>query len=469
MPTLFDKIWDAHVVQQRADGRDLLYIDRHVVHELHAPHAFADLDKSGRTVRRKDLTVVVQDHTVPTRPGLPLRSSHIDATRLGARKYGVSLIDVDAPEHGISHVISPELGIALPGLTLACPDSHASTVGAMGCLAFGCGTSELVHVLATQVMALAKPRQMRVCFTGTLRRGVSAKDLALHLIRTLGVDAGRGFAIEYAGSAIEAMDLDARMTLCNMTIEWGGRTCLIAPDEKVIEWCRGRPGAPSGAEWGQAAASWRSLASDADAVFDREVTIDASALAPQITWGTDPAQTLAVDESLPGSDAATAAGAAESTGATRTNAALAYMGLEGGGPIVGLPVNRVFIGSCANGRLSDLRTAAEIVRGRHVAPGVKAIVVPGSSTVKREAEREGLHEVFTAAGFEWHNSGCSMCAGANGDIGEPGERCISTTNRNFENRQGRGVRTHLASPAMAAAAALAGCIVDVRDFLKEEA
>jgi 3-isopropylmalate/(R)-2-methylmalate dehydratase large subunit len=459
MPTLFDKIWDAHVVQRRADGRDLLYIDRHVVHELHAPHAFAELDKSGRTVRRKDLTVVVQDHTVPTRPGLPLRSSHIDATRLGARKYGVALVEVDTPEHGISHVISPELGIALPGLTLACPDSHASTVGALGCLAFGCGTSELVHVLATQSMAMAKPRQMRVRFEGALARGVGAKDLALHLIRTVGVDGGRGHAIEYAGPCIEAMDLDARMTLCNMTIEWGGRTCLIAPDEKTIAWCRGRPGAPSGAEWDRSVAEWRALASDADARFDREVVIDAAAVAPQITWGTDPAQTLAVDERVPRAEG----------GAGRIGDALAYMGLEGGAPITGLPVDRVFIGSCANGRLSDLRAAAAIVRGRHVAPGVTAIVVPGSSTVKRDAEREGLHEVFMAAGFEWHNSGCSMCAGANGDIGAAGERCVSTTNRNFENRQGRGVRTHLASPAMAAAAALAGCIVDVREFLAEPA
>jgi len=461
MPTLFDKIWDTHLVGQRTDGRDLLYMDRHVVHELHAPHAFGDMDKSGRTVRRKDLTMVVQDHTVPTLPGLPLRSSHIDATRLGARKYGVRLIDAAEPEHGISHVISPELGIALPGLTLACPDSHASTVGALGCLAFGCGTSELVHVLATQTMALAKPKQMRVNFTGRLGRGVTAKDLALHLIRTVGTDAGRGHAVEYAGEPISGMDVEARMTLCNMTIEWGGRTCLIAPDDKTLAFCEGRPGAPQGAEWAASVAWWRTLRSDEDAVFDHEFTIDCNEVAPQITWGTDPGQTIGVTARIP----AAASGAADA----RTAAALDYMGLAAGMPMAGLPINRVFIGSCSNSRLSDLRNAAQVVAGRHVAHGVRAVVVPGSSTVKRMAEREGLDGIFLAAGFEWHNSGCSMCAGANGDTGAPGERCVATSNRNFENRQGRGVRTHLASATMAAAAAIAGCIVDVRDYLPQEA
>jgi 3-isopropylmalate/(R)-2-methylmalate dehydratase large subunit len=455
--TLFDKIWEAHHVGTRADGRELLYIDRHVVHELHAPHAFGELDAKQHAVRRRDLTLVVQDHTVPTRPGLPLVSAHIDATRLGAARHAVPLIDVAAPEHGIVHVVSPELGIALPGLTLACPDSHASTVGALGCLAFGCGTSELVHVLSTQVMALARPRQLRVNFTGRLAPGVGAKDLALHLIRQVGVDAGRGYAVEYAGEAIRALDVEARMTLCNMTIEWGGRTCLIAPDAATIAWCRGRPAAPRGAEWDAALAWWRTLPTDADAVFDREIEIDCSAVAPQVTWGTDPSQAIAVDERVPapaGDDAQ-----------ARTQSALDYMGLQAGAAIIGLPVDRVFIGSCSNSRITDLRLAASVV-GRHkVAPGVKAIVVPGSASVKRMAEAEGLDRVFREAGFEWHNAGCSMCAGANGDIGAPGERCVSTTNRNFENRQGRGVRTHLASPAMAAAAALAGHIVDVRDWL----
>jgi 3-isopropylmalate/(R)-2-methylmalate dehydratase large subunit len=451
--TLFDRIWDLHRVGTRADGRELLYIDRHVVHELHAPHAFSELDGKGYAVRRRDLTLVVQDHTVPTRAGVPLRSAHIDATRLAARKHAVSLIDVEAPEHGIVHVVSPELGIALPGLTLACPDSHASTVGALGCLAFGCGTSELVHILSTQVMALARPKQMRVNFTGRLARGVGAKDVALHLIRTVGVDAGRGYAIEYAGEAVRALDVEARMTLCNMTIEWGGRTCLVAPDEATFAWCHGRPNAPSGAAWDEALAWWRTLRSDDDARFDHEITLAADRIAPQVTWGTDPSQAIGVDEAVP-QDAQ-----------ERTQAALEYMGLQGGAALAGVPVDRVFIGSCSNSRLSDLRSAAAVVRDRKVAPGVQAIVVPGSSSVKREAEREGLDRVFRAAGFEWRNAGCSMCAGANGDVGQPGERCVSTTNRNFENRQGRGVRTHLASPVMAAAAAVAGRIVDVREWL----
>jgi 3-isopropylmalate/(R)-2-methylmalate dehydratase large subunit len=357
------------------------------------------------------------------------------------------------------HVVSPELGIALPGLTLACPDSHASTVGALGCLAFGCGTSELVHVLSTQVMALVKPRQLRVNFTGRLAPGVGAKDLALHLIRTVGVDAGRGYAVEYAGEAIRALDVEARMTLCNMTIEWGGRTSLVAPDEATFAWCKGRPNAPAGAAWDEAVAWWRTLPSDAGARFDHELTIDCSHVAPQITWGTDPSQAIAVDEHVP----APSQVAVELQ--ARTQAALDYMGLASGVPLAGVSVDRVFIGSCSNSRLSDLRAAAAVV-GRHkVAPGVKAIVVPGSSSVKRQAEAEGLDRIFLAAGFEWHNAGCSMCAGANGDIGAPGERCVATSNRNFENRQGRGVRTHLASPVMAAVAALAGKIVDVRDWL----
>ncbi|MDB5856948.1 MAG: isopropylmalate isomerase large subunit [Ramlibacter sp.] len=457
--TLFDKIWDFHHVGQRGDGRELLYIDRHVVHELHAPHAFGELDAKQHAVRRRDLTLVVQDHTVPTKPGMPLRSAHIDATRLGAARHALSLVDVEAPEHGIVHVVSPELGIALPGLTLACPDSHASTVGALGCLAFGCGTSELVHVLSTQVMAMARPRQMRINFTGRLAPGVGAKDLALHLIRTVGVDAGRGYAVEYAGEVIRAMDVEARMTLCNMTIEWGGRTCLIAPDEATFAWCRGRPNAPAGAAWDEAVTWWRTLATDTDARFDHELTIACSHVAPQVTWGTDPSQAIAVDECVP----VPAAGPADSQ--ARTQGALDYMGLAAGAALAGVPVDRVFIGSCSNSRLSDLRSAAAVIGQHKVAPGVKAIVVPGSSSVKRQAEAEGLDRIFLAAGFEWHNAGCSMCAGANGDIGAPGERCVATSNRNFENRQGRGVRTHLASPVMAAAAALAGRIVDVRDWL----
>ncbi len=456
--TLFDKLWNAHAVGRRSDGRDLLYIDRHVVHELHAPHAFAALDRSGRTVRRPDLTVVVQDHTVPTRPGLVLRSDHIAATEAAARRHGVATVPVDDDKHGISHVVAPERGWARPGATLACPDSHASTVGALGCLAFGCGTSELVHILCTQTKALDKPRQMRQRLAGTLGPGVGAKDVALHLIRSVGIEAGRGFAVEYAGPVVEAMGLEGRMTLCNMTIEWGARTCVIAPDAHTLAWLQTHATPPGDADWPALAETWRSLHSDTDARFDVERTIDCTSVAPQITWGTDPSQAVNVDEPLPAADAVPAAGR------ERLDRALAYMGLQPGQSLLGLAVQRVFIGSCANARLSDLREAAALVRGRHVAPGVRAAVVPGSNSVKLLAEREGLAQVFIDAGFEWHRSGCSMCAGANGDIAAPGERCLSTTNRNFENRQGRGVRTHLVGPAMAAAAALAGHIVDVRTW-----
>lgn len=462
MATLFDKIWDAHVVTQRPDGRDLLYIDRHVVHELHGPHALKHIEDKHRSVRRPDLTVAVQDHTVPTRPGGAKSSQHIEAMRSGAQRHGIKLLDVGDAQQGIVHVVSPELGIALPGLTLACPDSHASTVGALGTLAFGCGTTELEHILATQVMALHKPKQMLIVFEGTLGPGINAKDVALHLIRTVGVAAGGGYAVEYAGPAIAAMSVEERLTLCNLTIEWGARTSLIAPDEKTFAYCAGRPGAPTGADWDAAVTWWRTLFTDPDASFDREVRIDCTRLEPQITWGTDPGQVVGVSEQIPDPRAV------DESQQPKLQKALDYMGLSPGSRIAGLPVDRVFIGSCSNSRLSDLRTAASIVRGRKVADGVKAVIVPGSSTVKRLAESEGLADVFLSAGFEWHESGCSMCAGANGETAKPGERCISTTNRNFENRQGRGVRTHLASPAMAAAAAIAGHIVDVRELERSE-
>lgn len=454
--TLLDKIWEMHVVVRRGDGRDLLYIDRHVVHELHGPHALQKLDEKGRTVSRPDLTVGVQDHTVSTRPATNRTSAHIEAMRSGMRRHGVTLIDVDDPAQGIVHVVSPELGIALPGLTLACPDSHASTVGALGTLAFGCGTTELEHILATQVMAVQKPQQMRIVFEGTLGQGVEAKDLALHLIRTVGVDAGRGYAVEYAGAVIARMDIEARLTLCNMTIEWGAKTSVIAPDDKTVAWCAGRRGAPTGEEWSGAVAWWKTLFTDPDAVFDKEVRIACDGIEPQITWGTDPEQVVGISEPVP----------PEAAHLEKNRRSMSYMGLEPGQSLIGLSVDRVFIGSCSNSRLSDLREAAKIAKGRKVARGVTAIVVPGSSTVKRLAEKEGLAAIFIDAGFEWRESGCSMCAGANGDVGLAGERCISTTNRNFENRQGRGVRTHLASPAMAVAAALTGRIADVRDLMK---
>ena len=462
--TLFDKIWDAHLVARRADGRDLIYVDRHVLHELHAPHAFRQLDEARRPVRRPDLTFSVQDHTVATTPGrddLTVAEStpFLQAMRAGSRKNGIRLFDIDDPEQGISHVVAPELGMVLPGATHAVPDSHACTVGGVGALAFGCGTTELEHILATQVIALKRPKRMRVRVEGRLGPHVTAKDVALRIIAELGIAGGRGFAVEYAGAAVRAMTIESRLTLCNLTIEMGARSGFAAPDETTFAWIKGRPWAPQGAQRDQALAHWRTLASDDDAQFDRDLTLDCGDLEPQITWGTDPSQVVGITGRVP--DPATA----EAGKQPALRRALDYMGLTPGMPVAGLPVDRVFIGSCTNSRLPDLEAAAAVVRGRHVAAGVVALVVPGSSTVKRQAEAAGLDQVFRAAGFRWGESGCSMCAGGNGDRGEPGERCVSTTNRNFEGRQGKGVRTHLVSPATAAAAAIAGRIVDVRQML----
>jgi 3-isopropylmalate/(R)-2-methylmalate dehydratase large subunit len=457
--TLFDKIWDRHSVGKRADGKHLLYIDRHVIHELHVPHAFKRLEQSGRSIRRRDLTVIVQDHTVPTKPGLELISDHIRITREYARKYGLKLIDVASKEHGIVHIVSSEMGFAMPGFTLATPDSHASTVGALGCLAFGCGTTELEHILATQVMVVERPKQMKVVFKGKLAPGVGAKDLALSLIRQVGVNAGKGYAVEFTGEVVSDMSIESRMTLCNMSIEWGARTCLIAPDEKTIDWCRNRNHTPAQNDLVHAQEFWRKLKTDEGAIFDQTIEIDCSQLTPHLTWGTDPSQSIGIDELIP-----------DPNGLKTSDEQLAikaqtYMQLSPGIHMKGIKIDRVFIGSCSNSRISDLRAAAQILKNKKVASHVKAIVVPGSTQIKAQAEAEGLDRIFIDSGFAWHNAGCSMCAGANGDIGLPGERCLSTTNRNFENRQGRGVKTHLVSPQMAAAAALAGCIVDVRDYL----
>jgi 3-isopropylmalate/(R)-2-methylmalate dehydratase large subunit len=459
--TLFDKIWDVHLVARRMDGRDLIYIDRHVLHELHAPHAFEQLQKQGRKVPRPDLTFSMQDHTVATKPGRtdetnPSGAAFLRAMREGSARNGIRVFDLGDPEQGISHVVAPEVGMVLPGATHAVPDSHAATVGGLGAMAFGCGTTELAHILATQTIAMKRPKSMRIRLDGALAPHVTAKDVALRIIALLGMAGGRGHVVEYAGDVVRAMPMEARMTLCNLNIEMGGRSGFVAPDDGTFQWIKGRPFAPQGVLWDRALAHWRTLRSDDDAKFDTEHAIDCAGLEPQITWGTDPSQAVGIDGRVPDPAADPRRAAAES--------ALAYMGLTPGTPLAGLKINRVFIGSCTNARLPDLQAAADVVRGRKVAPGVTAMVVAGSSTVKREAEAEGLDKVFRDAGFSWGESGCSMCAGGNGDRGEPGERIVSTTNRNFENRQGPKTRTHLASPATAAASAIAGCIADVRSL-----
>ncbi len=467
--TLIDKIWDAHVVARRPDGRDLVYIDRHVLHELHAPHAFAKLAKAGRAVRRPDLTFSALDHTPRSAPGRDDRNAAgqvielLAAMREGSHRNGVRVFDLGDAEHGISHVVAPEIGMVLPGSTHAVPDSHACTVGGLGALAFGCGTTELEHILATQCIAMQKPKRMRISLEGKIGAWAAGKDIALKIISEIGVAGGRGHFIEFAGGAARALPVEGRLTLCNLAIEMGSRTGLVAPDDSTFQWISGRPWAPQGAMWDRALAQWRTLASDTDAVFDREILIDCAALEPQITWGTDPAQAFGVTGRAP--DPA-------SVPADRRAAlerALRYMGLEPGQEIEGLRVDRVFIGSCTNARLPDLEIAAAIARGRKVAPGVHALVVPGSAKVKRDAEARGLDRVFRDAGFVWGEAACSMCAGSNGDRGERGERILSTTNRNFENRQGPGARTHLVGPALAAAAAVTGKITDVRKLMGDAA
>ena len=458
--TMLDKIWDSHFVAQRLDGRDMVYIDRHVLHDLHAPHAFEKLQHTGRSVRRADLTFSMQDHTVATKPGRdettnPDGAQFQRAMREGSLRNGIRLFDLDDPEQGISHVVAPELGLVLPGATHAVPDSHACTVGGLGALGLGCGTSELEHILATQTIALKRPKCVRVTLEGALDRFVTAKDVALRILALFGTSFGRGAAIEFAGPVARALSIEARMTLCNLAIEMGSRAGFVAPDDKTFAYLEGRPYAPRGAERDAAIAQWRLLRSDEGARFDLELSVDCTGLAPQITWGTDQAQTIGINESVPPVGT-------EALARVKAQAALAYMGLEPGMPVAGLKVDRVFIGSCTNARLSDLRAAAAIIKGKHAAPGLTAMVVPGSTSVKRAAESEGLDLIFKDAGFFWGESGCSMCAGGNGDRGRPQERIVSTTNRNFEGRQGKGVRTHLASPEVAAATALTGVIADPR-------
>jgi 3-isopropylmalate/(R)-2-methylmalate dehydratase large subunit len=460
--TMLDKIWDAHWVATRPDGRDLVYIDRHVLHELHAPHAFEKLAKAGRGVRRPDLTFSSQDHTVSTMPGrtdesYPAGAAFLRAMREGSRRHGIRVFDLGDPDQGISHVVAPELGMVLPGATHAVPDSHACTVGGLGALAFGCGTTELEHILATQVIAIRRPRRMRIVLDGRLGPQAAAKDVALRILAEIGVAGGRGHAIEFAGSTMRSMPIEGRMTVCNLAIEMGSRSGFVAPDDATCHWIAGRPFAPVGAAWDAAMAYWKTIRSDEAAGFDKEVAIDCAGLEPQITWGTDPAQVVPITGRVP--DPANVADADRRAAMER---ALAYMGLKPGAPLIGEPVGRVFIGSCTNARLPDLEVAAAIVKGRKVAAGVTAWVVPGSSGVKREAEAKGLDRIFKAAGIAWGEPACSMCAGSNGDTGEPGQRILSTTNRNFENRQGRAVRTHIVGPAIAAASAVTGRITDPR-------
>ena len=460
--TLLDKVWNAHVVRELEDGRSLIYIDRHLVHEVTSPQAFEGLRLAGRKVRRPDLTFATVDHNVPTTArhlpiADPLARQQVETLRSNAATFGVPLFDFDSGRQGIVHVIGPELGLTLPGTTIVCGDSHTSTHGAFGALSFGIGTSEVEHVLATQCLAQQKPKAMRVTLTGSLSAGVTAKDVALALMARLGVGGGSGFALEFAGPLVARLSMDQRMTICNMSIEAGARSALIAPDETTFTFLQGRPHAPKGAAWDAAVARWRTLVTDSDARFDAEITIDVAALAPLVTWGTRPDMVEPVTGRVPDPKAAASEGDARAM-----ERALAYMGLTPGTALESVPVDRVFIGSCTNARLEDLRAAAAVARGHHVNPRVRALVVPGSQQVKADAEREGLDRIFAAAGFEWREPGCSMCLGMNDDILGEGERCASTSNRNFEGRQGRGGRTHLVSPAMAAAAAIEGRFTDVR-------
>jgi 3-isopropylmalate/(R)-2-methylmalate dehydratase large subunit len=465
MPTLLDKIWQDHLVLKQEGQPDLLYADRHLVHEVTSPQAFAGLREAGRKVRRPDLTFAVVDHIVPTDDlSEPLADAVADAQlkalRANCAEFGVSLLDMGDPRQGVIHVCMPELGLILPGQTVFCGDSHTATHGAFGALAFGVGTSEVEHLLATQTLAQQRPRTMAVRLAGELKPGVYAKDLILAVIGRLGVAGGTGHVIEYLGSAVSALSMEGRMTMCNMSVECGAKAGMVAPDEKTITWLRGRPYAPSGEDLARAEAHWRGLASEADARFDREVSLDASALGPQVTWGTNPGQVAELTGQVP--DPASYRDEHERASAKR---ALEYMGLKPGTAFKDLSVDCVFIGSCTNGRLEDLRAAAAAVGGRKVAPGVRALVVPGSGQVKALAEAEGLDRVFQEAGFEWRLPGCSMCLAMNPDVLAAGERCASTSNRNFEDRQGRGGRTHLVSPATAAAAAVTGRLTDPRELL----
>lgn len=462
--SIVDKIWDSHVLYEKDDGEALIYVDRHLTHEVTSPMAFEGLRERGRKVRRPDLTFAVMDHNVPTGDRLKPVVDEVSAAQMAAlernaKEFGITLFDIYSPFQGIVHVVGPELGLTIPGITLVCGDSHTSTHGALGALAFGIGTSEGEHVLATQTLWMKKPRKMLIRLEGRMGDGVTAKDAVLWIIRNIGVGGGIGHVIEYGGGAVRDMDVEARMTLCNMSIEAGARTAIISPDEKVFDYVKGRPYAPPDEEWEEALRYWKTLPSDPDAQYHKTITFTVDRLEPQVTWGTNPAMTAGVSEEVP--DPRDYDDPKEREAVER---ALRYMGLSPGTKITEIKVDVVFIGSCTNGRLTDLIDAARVLMGKKVTHNVRALVVPGSQLVKRRAERLGLHRIFLDAGFEWRNPGCSMCIAMNEDRLRPGERCASTSNRNFENRQGPGGRTHLVSPIMAAAAAVYGRFVDVREL-----
>ena len=463
--TLYDKLWDAHVVRQSADGTGLLYIDRHLVHEVTSPQAFEGLRLAGRRPWRVGANLATADHNVPTTErarGIadPVSRLQVQTLDRNCHEFGITEFGMSDPRQGIVHVIGPEQGATLPGMTVVCGDSHTSTHGAFGALAFGIGTSEVEHVLATQCLIQKKSKNMRVRVDGAIPPGVTAKDIVLAIIGRIGTAGGTGCAIEFAGTAIEQLSVEGRMTVCNMAIEAGARAGMIAVDEKTIEYFRGRPYAPRGELWDPAVKAWRELKSDPDAKFDKEVVLNAAEIKPQVTWGTSPEMVVPVDSVVP--DPGKEPDSVKRTGMQQ---ALTYMGLEPGTPVREIYLDKIFIGSCTNARIEDLRAAADVVKGKQVAKRIKlAMVVPGSGLVKSEAEKEGLDKIFKDAGFEWREPGCSMCLAMNADRLEPGERCASTSNRNFEGRQGAGGRTHLVSPAMAAAAAIAGRFVDVREL-----
>ncbi|MBE3593531.1 MAG: 3-isopropylmalate dehydratase large subunit [Candidatus Carbobacillus altaicus] len=466
--TIVDKIWESHKVVRSPGGFDLLYIDLHLVHEVTSPQAFEGLRLAGRSVRRPDRTIATIDHNVPTDDPThitdPIAKKQIDTLRENCATFGVPLFDLDSPYRGIVHVIGPELGLTQPGMTIVCGDSHTSTHGAFGALAFGIGTSEVEHVLATQTLWQKPPQTMRVEISGVRHPAISAKDIVLHLIATFGVSFGRGYIFEYTGPVVNAMTMEERMTLCNMSIEAGARAGLIAPDETTFQYLKGRPYAPKGEAWDEAVQYYRTLVSDPDAVYDAEVHLDITDLKPYVTWGTHPGMGSTIDRTVPDpldyDDPKTQ---------EEVRRALQYMGLQPGTPFTDIEVDIVFIGSCTNARLEDLREAARVIRGKKVHPRVQALVVPGSQQVKRAAEMEGLDKVFIEAGFSWREPGCSMCLGMNPDLAPPGKRVVSTSNRNFEGRQGPGARTHLVSPAMAAYAAIHGRFADVSEQYPREA